>query len=189
MEPTCKPRFRQLSDYPIDAEAFKPLFGVHCQEFDVDSTMCVFFARILTALRYHVSQKGMTKNKRPPHESNKRLKRLLSQMDWNDFSTAAKGLQSDAGTPENHRITVIVCNPQTREAAVATAAGGGFWDSPFLLARFRGRGLRRPPRFYGCRTRGSSGRGDPLKRILPHHNASVSWLGVVDAWSVRSGRS
>jgi hypothetical protein len=88
------------------------------------------------------------------------------------FLYAAKGLQSDAGTPENHRITVIVCNPQTREAAVATAAGGGFMGLPlpFLLARFRGRGLRRPPRFYGCRTRGSSGRGDPLKkRILPHH--------------------
>ena len=28
----------------------------------------------------------------PPHESNKRrLKRLLSQMDWNDFSTPQKG--------------------------------------------------------------------------------------------------
>src|SRR5258705_7763699 len=47
-------------------------------------------ALLCACSRYHVSQKGMTKNKRPPHESNKRrlkrrLKRLLSQTDWNDF--------------------------------------------------------------------------------------------------------
>ena len=53
-------------------------------------------ALLCACSRCHVSQKGMTKNKRPPHESNKRrlkrrLKRLLSQMDWNDFSTPQKG--------------------------------------------------------------------------------------------------
>jgi len=26
--------------------------GVHCQQFDVDSTICVYFARILTALLF-----------------------------------------------------------------------------------------------------------------------------------------
>jgi len=46
MEPTCKPRFRQLSDYPIDAEAFKHHFLVFiAREFDVDSTMRVFFCQ------------------------------------------------------------------------------------------------------------------------------------------------
>jgi hypothetical protein len=52
MEPTCKPRFRQLSDYPIDAEAFKHHFLVFiAREFDVDSTMRVFFCQNPTGVR------------------------------------------------------------------------------------------------------------------------------------------
>lgn len=50
MEPTMVDRFRQLSDRPNRCRRHIT-FGVHCQEFEVDSTICVFFARILTALR------------------------------------------------------------------------------------------------------------------------------------------
>jgi hypothetical protein len=43
-------------------------FSVRSQEFDVDSTMCVFFARILTALQW-----SLRIGVRPPQARTKRL--------------------------------------------------------------------------------------------------------------------
>jgi hypothetical protein len=49
MERSCRPVFGSFLIVQIDARGIHTRFGVHCQEFGDDSTICVFFTRILTA--------------------------------------------------------------------------------------------------------------------------------------------